>query len=222
MSMHVTYTVFDENNKIISEGKEEACFNNIGYNSKRNIKVKIKKSKQNKDLQEFWIDIVKAIEPSAVSTETDITFPMSSFNSRKRLLMILTILRYLWEPSYDDVPRLTKNIIEASPEIDKFFAVVLASSILTQTSNGWGHSLVNCTTEVKRTIEDYKSFKMSQIHDLFLDKKILVENRNLYKELERLVKLKAHRYDVAPILDKFEVPYDKSKIIEYVYEKDDK
>jgi hypothetical protein len=222
MSMNITYTVFDENDKIISNAKEEACFGSVDYNSKHSIEVKIKKSKQNKDLQEFWIDIVKAIEPSAVSTETDITFPMSSFNSRKHLLMILTILRYLWEPSYDDIPRLTKNIIEASPEIDKFLAVVLASSILTQQYNGWGHSLVNSTTEVKRTIEDYKSFNMWQMHDLFLDDKILAKDRNLHKELERLVKLKIHRYDVAPILDKFEVPYDKSKIIEYVYEKDGK
>ena len=177
MNYSVNYKLFDKRGELIKQYKRAACFSSLYSYSWHKMSVHVEDNKRTKDVRDWYVDLILKIEPSAkkeiIDDELWVTFPFMGEDRKKKLLLILSALRYAWEEGYCQIPEWTKTIIDRNPDIDPLKAIIIANSNLL-TGYG-GHSIVpaNQLAKVLRGTWHYRRFKGDRVHSFTLPKEQL-------------------------------------------------
>lgn len=224
----VDYQTLDINDDIIEDYEYVICFADLEFSSKHIHTVKVfltiekhngkvdNISEINTDLVDFWMDLVIKIESKVVYNKEEkyITVPFYRYN-KGRMLMILSIIRFLWEESVDlnTIPQMTKNILDVYPNLDPLKAILMAASNVHSTTTNH-HNIVNCLCIELKGIWHYRRFKNDSVFSF-------TNSTSSYKcasvgVKEKLSKEypKRDKFDIAPILHYYSSQLKKERICE--------
>lgn len=208
MTMYVTYRCYKDGEVVLARD-ESICFAHIGNKSIAGnddwdfIDVKIKCCDDNLQHKDFWLDVIKRIEPKCKIIKDlageYLRIPYTPGRYGK-FLVIGIILRYLWHESnaLSDIVLLTKNVLEKVPNLDPLKAVVVASSATSRKTGAWGHALVNKMATTVRGRWHYQRLLGHQAYKLTDSK-----TYGTVAEYYPLRDSKENRYDVMPMLQHY-------------------
>jgi hypothetical protein len=217
MSMQVTYTAYGRFNRKIYSAFNEACFSAIFSRDVYRIDVLLKTSPANEDYKDFWLGLLKQIEPKlAIKKKKNSEYVSFKPKNQGRKRVFLTILRYLWEDEnhYDIIVRLTHKILERYPDMDPMAAITIGSSSLNKGS-GWGHSLVFMVARNIPKVWHYQRYEGTSVYKFTdtLGYPVLKEGMNKMKVFEKIKKEMKDDLDIEPILKAFDIETLYPKLI---------
>jgi hypothetical protein len=208
--MYVTYKTFI-NKRIINNYSNGHCFKDTFDKNWNYMYLKIKTTPLTKDLKDFWLDLVKEIEPS-IKIINDKTLgecvKIPYLKSEGKTLFMLSIIRYLWEGSnyYDEIVPMTKVFLDKYPNVDKLTAVVICASNTTGVT-GWGHSIVLAVASKLPKIWHYRRFNNTSCQFLCNPEGSYL-GADRHNELRNIRKLKKDNFDFEPILKHYNLNYN--------------
>lgn len=197
-SGNVTYETF-LNKKVVQNFKNTSCFSSLYFYKFDTIKLLLETSKLTEKYKNFWLKLVKQIEPSVKISRDRKYITVNYLGSKGKTLFLLSIIRYLWEGSrhYDHIVIMTYNILEKYPNLDPLSAIVIASSN-TSKCDGFGHGVVsNGFASYIPTINDYVEYSSDRVFTLCGD-------TSYNNPLSAIRKLKSDDFDIDPIINHFQ------------------
>lgn len=122
---YVTFEVFKEN-EIILRRTQAMCFRPVNWFSDWDyIKVKINTRNSNLELEEWYLNKLKEIDPNLEIVDGWATVP--NYKSKKTLF-ILTLLRYLWEDNgLNNIVHIFNNLSKDYSNIDTLQLLSIAA-----------------------------------------------------------------------------------------------
>jgi hypothetical protein len=204
--MNVTYKLI-KNKETILNLKKTACFSHLtsDFQDYDSLEILVYECESNKGNLDFWTKLIMKIEPKAKLIDKNwMIFPYMPYG---KMLLILTLLRYLWEHSnhYDDIIPMTKKILEITEDIDEMQAITLAASC-TEESSGWGHSHVLAVASTLPRIWHYRRYTGNSCQGLCGKSGNYVTNEKVLNEIRNE---KKDKFDVIPILKHFKIKYNE-------------